>query len=474
MRVPSDYMPRFRKTRSRAVLAAAVLLGIGGSAATAIADAPLPAGPLIPIADASDLLAAAQGGQLLGVPPLPAFAAGAATTLSSPEYWSNYVHEALTDNAFLLPLPGDPVKPDVVLPHAPIANGSYVSALPADPVDLRGVTYQWAGRAKTVGDFLNDTGTDAIEFVHRGRLVADYFANGYTADTPHQAWSMTKSFVSTLVGIALDQHRIRSLQDPIDSYVPELRGTAWQGTTLENLLEMRSGVEWDEHTMDFAQNNQVQEWVDLALDNLTNGKLGKTRNDFLKSLPRVTPQGVRFNYNSANPQVLAWMLEKIYGQPFNEVLSQQLWQPAGMEAPANIMTDRTGAAIASEELFARPSDFARLGELMRNMGRTPEGHRVVSAGWVTAATTDMLPAADAGDTTTGGYKYLWWSGATPGGYSAVGFEGQFDTVAPSGCLTGVRLGHTAELHSDTSFASQGKAEWFTLYRAVLAHLGGCG
>ncbi|OXR40169.1 6-aminohexanoate-dimer hydrolase [Nocardia cerradoensis] len=449
------------------------LVGIGMSEAVAMADAP-PSGPsAVAVSDASEFLAAIQGGKLLGLPPLPAAAAGAAATYSSPEFWSNYVHEALTNKLILLPLPIDVVKPDVILPHAPISSGGYVSALPESPVDLRGVSYQWAGKTKTVGDFLADTGTDALEFVHNGSLVGDYFAGGWSPEHAHQAWSTTKSFVSTLVGVALDHHLIASLDDPIETYLPELAGTGWQGTTVRNLLEMRSGVQWDEHTEELEQNDQVLEWVDLALDYYSNGQLGKTRDDFLKSLPRVEPQGVRFNYNSANTQVLAWLVESLYHKPFNDVLSEQLWQPAGMEAPADIMTDRTGAAVASEALFARPRDFARFGELMRNGGRTPEGHQVVSRNWVTAATTGMKPAMDAGDAAPGGYGYQWWSGATPDGFQASGFQGQYVTVSPSACLTGVRLAHTLQFSTEGKFAGQGNDEWHTLYRAVLDRLGGC-
>lgn len=425
------------------------------------------------ISGAPEFLAAIQGGRLLGVPPLEAVIAGSGAALSSPEFWSNYVREVLTNNKVLLPIPIDVVKPDVVLPHARVESGGVASALPSAPVDLLGVTYEWAGTTKTVADFLNDTGTDVVEFAHDGTLVAQYFANGWSPDTAHQAWSTTKSFVSTLVGIAVDQRLIASVDDPIETYIPELAGTAWQGVTIRNILEMRSGVQWDEHTEELAQNTQVTEWIDLALDYYTEGRSGKTRNEFLKSLPAIEPQGAHFNYNSANTQILAWMLESVYHRPFDEVLSEQLWQPAGMEAPADIMTDRTGAAIASEALFARPRDFVRLGELMRNHGRTPEGRRIVSEDWIAAATTGMKPAADAGDSAEGGYGYQWWSGATPDGFQANGFQGQYITVAPSGCLTGVRLAHTLQLSTAGEFAGQGNAEWHALYRAVLDRLGGC-
>ncbi|WP_435592637.1 serine hydrolase [Nocardia sp. bgisy118] len=463
---------RGRQSIRRTVTAAAItLIAIGGAQPLSSAEEPV-AGS-VAISGAAEFLAAIQGGRLLGVPPLPAVIEGAGAGLSSAEFWTNYVHEVLTKNSILLPIPIDVVKPDVVLPHAPVEAGVEVTALPYAPVDLLGVTYEWADRRKTVGEFLNDTGTDVLEFAHNGALVAQYFANGWSAEVAHQAWSTTKSFVSTLVGIALDQQLIASLDDPIERYVHDLAGTAWHGVTIRNLLEMRSGVHWDEHAEDLAQNTQVMQWIDMALDYYTEGQAGKTRNEFLQSLPRVEPQGVHFNYNSANTQVLAWMLESIYHQPFNAILSDQLWRPAGMEASADIMTDRTGVAIASQALFARPRDFVRFGELMRNNGRTPDGRRIVSAHWISAATTNMKPARDTGDTTDGGYGFQWWSGATPDGFQANGFQGQYITVAPTACLTGVRLAHTLQLSTDLTFAGQGNAEWQTLYRAVLDRLGGC-
>ncbi|WP_336087376.1 serine hydrolase domain-containing protein [Nocardia sp. SSK8] len=466
-------MFRFPGRFSHSIMAlSAISFLVVGGAGPARADDSGP-GQIDAVVGATEFLAAVQGGKLLGVPPLPALAAGAAADYTSPEYWSNYVREVLSNNSILVPLPVDVIKPDVVLPHAPVAAGPDTSPLPAAPVDLRSVTYPWAGTTKTVEQYLHGTGTDAVAFVHNGAVVGEYFANGWSGETAHNGWSMTKSFVSTLVGIAVDQHLLASVADPVDKYIPELAGSAWQGVTIENLLTMRSGVHWDEHTEDLGENTQVLEWIDLALDYYTDGRSGQTRNEFLRSLPRAEPQGVHFNYNSANTQVLAWLLETVYQRPFNTVLSEQLWQPAGMEADADIMTDRTGAAVASQALFARPRDFARLGELMRNHGRTPAGKQVVSAEWVAAATTGMHPAEDAGDTEPGGYGYQWWNGVTPEGFQANGFQGQYITVSPSSCLTGLRLAHTLQVSTELEFGGQGKQEWHALYRAVLDRLGGC-
>ncbi|MDV6010952.1 serine hydrolase domain-containing protein [Haloechinothrix sp. LS1_15] len=395
-----------------------------------------------------------------------------------PGYWFNYVHELLVGGTLVMPLPIDPVKPETYLPTAPVDAGDDAATLPRRDRDLLDVSYEWLGRTKTVADFLRDTETDAIAFVHDGDLVADHYANGWSADQRHQAWSVTKSVTSTLVGQAVDDRLVRSVDEAIEDHIPELRGTAWEGVTIANLLHMESGVHWDETTPLLTENTQVQQWIEMAFDLYTDGVLGKTRNEFLMSLPRTAEPGTEFSYNSGNTQVLAWLVETVYEQPFNELLTEKLWQPTGMAADAEILTDRVGDAIASQSLYATTPDFARFGELFRNEGRVPDGDRVVSKKWVREATT-MTGTSD------GQYGYQWWQGATPDGYAASGFQGQRIEVAPEECLTGVRLAHNLGVSFRSAGddpvdpgsygfdISSGNAEWQAMYRAVAEHLDGC-
>lgn len=459
-----------RRTGVRLLTAITLLAG-------AAAAVPASASALAPEQDlVARLLAPAQAALLdpvEGMPPAEDVVAGRLQVLMDPAYWTNYVHEAVVNGALILPTPIDVVRPEMYLPTVPVAAGTKPSPLPRAGRDLSGVTYEWKGRTKTLAEFVTTTETDAVAFLHNGAVVDDLYVNGWDAETQHQPWSVTKSFVSALVGIAVDEKRVRSLQQPIEAYVPDLAGTAWEGTTLQNLLEMESGVHWDEGTPVLAVNTQVQQWVQLALDLYSGGQLGQTRNEFLASLPRVAEQGTEFSYNSGNTQVLAWMLEKVYGKPFNVIVSEKLWKPAGMAHDARVMTDRVGDAVASQGLYSRIYDLARFGELFRNEGRTPDGTRIVSKRWVRESTA--MNAISQGQ-----YAYQWWAGATPQGYQASGFQGQKITVAPESCVTGVRLAH--QLGADTrpdddttpGFAVEsGGEEWTTVYRAVLEELGGC-
>jgi CubicO group peptidase (beta-lactamase class C family) len=242
---------------------------------------------------------------------------------------------------------------------------------------------------------------------------------------------------------------------------------------------MESGVHWDEDTPVLAVNTQVEQWRDLALDLHSGGVAGKTRNAFLASLPTAGYEpGTRWKYNSGNTQVLAWMTELLYGKPFNQVLAEKLWQPMGAAGDAVMTSDRVGDVVASHGLFARPHDFARFGELLRNGGRTPEGRQVVPAAWVRAMTTMT-------EVSGGKYGYQTWAHpfAAPDAFSASGFQGQKITVLPSDCLTAVRTSHALGAKVRDGEATDPDAygfgtefhgeEWQTMLRAVADELGGC-
>ncbi|MBW3620443.1 MAG: beta-lactamase family protein, partial [Actinobacteria bacterium] len=417
-------------------------------------------------------------GPVVGMPPVEDAAAGWAATWMDPDYWVDYARDAVEDGHLNMPYPTDPVKPEAYLPNVPVPDGDDVSRLPVEHVDLSELTYEFDGETKTIEQFVATTRTDGVVLVHDGTVVGEWYANGYAPDVRHQPWSVTKTFVAAVVGIAFDDGLIDSLRDPIDAYIPDLAGTAWEGVTIENLLQMESGVHWDEGTPVLVVNTQVEQWVQLGLDLYTEGQLGQTRNEFLASLPPAYEQGTEFRYNSGNTQVLAWLTEVLYDATFNEILSQKLWQPMGAAESAVMTSDRVGGVVASHGLFAIPYDLARFGEVLRNGGRTPEGHQVVPDWWVEAMTT-MTDVSD------GQYGYQTWAHPTAGegAYSASGFQGQKITVVPDACLTGVRTAYAlgADIRdgepSDPAaygFATEFNGEeWETLLAAVAAELGGC-
>src|SRR3712207_6716986 len=145
-----------------------------------------------------------------------------------PAFWVAAVSNLLQSGSVTVPKPIDVVKPEAFLPTSTVADGEYVSALPRRDRDLSKLTYEWQGRQKTVQEFLRTTETDIVAFGRDGAVIADWYENGWSADVRHQPWSVTKTFIAATVGVAVEEGRIRSVEERIEAYIPELRGTAWE------------------------------------------------------------------------------------------------------------------------------------------------------------------------------------------------------------------------------------------------------
>ena len=180
-----------------------------------------------------------------------------------------------------------------------------------------------------------------------------------------------------------------------------------------------------------------------------------TRDEYLLQLTRVSTAGEHYRYNSADAQMLAWLLENVYDDSYSTILSEKLWQPAGMEDDALIMVDREGHAFASMGLFATAKDAVRFGELFRNGGRNLDGEQVVPEDWVEASW-------DHSEETGGPRGYMWpeWS---HGSYAA-GYGHQTIGVAPDLDMVGLRFGNDP---TDTI----AQKEWEAMYLAVADALG---
>jgi CubicO group peptidase (beta-lactamase class C family) len=386
-----------------------------------------------------------------GVAPLIGLLEARTNLLLDGQHLSKKTEDTLAGEAAILLLPIDAVTAIVILPTEVVRADPAATPLPERSVDLSDVTYEINGETRTIDQYLRDGATNAVAFMHDGALVYDGYQNGFTADTRHQLWSATKSVTTALVGIAVAEGRVTSIQDPIETYIPETVGTVWEGTTVEDLLQMESGIYWVDVPV-----HQPEELVLMGFDFHTNGLYGMTRNEYLLQLTRVSPAGEHYRYNSADPQMLTWLLENVYDDSYSTILSEKLWQPAGMEHDARIMVDREGHAFASMGLFATARDAVRFGELFRNGGRNLQGEQVVPEAWVAAS-------SDYSDATGGPRGYMWprWSA----GYTAAGFGGQLISVAPALRMAGLRFGNDPV----DSIASK---EWEALYLAVAEELGG--
>lgn len=364
------------------------------------------------------------------------------------------LQDTMSGEYSILLLPVDATTLIVVLPTNVVRADPAAAALPESKLDLGQVTYEINGRTRTVDQFMQSGSTNAIAFMHKGRFIYDDYENGFNARTRHHMWSVTKSVTTSLVGIAVEEGRVRSIHDPIKQYIPEAAGTVWEGVSIEDLLHMESGTYWVDVPV-----HQPEQLVLMGADFHSNGLVGMTRDEYLLKLTRVSPPGDHYRYNSADAQMLAWLLERVYQKPYAQILSEKIWRPAGMQDDALVMVDRLGNTFASMGLHATPRDMLRFGELHRNGGRSVDGKQIIPRAWVNAS-------HNYDEATGGGPRgYMWphWGGVESGNYTAQGYGLQLVSVAPSLNMVGVRFGNDP-------IDSIAQKEWEAMLTAVGKHL----
>ena len=270
--------------------------------------------------------------------------------------------------------------------------------------------------------------TLAYLVVHRDRLVHERYDHGAGRHTRQTSFSVAKSFLSTLVGIAIDEGRIGSVTDPVTDYLPELaaRDPRFRRVTLRDLLTMSSGIGYQERSLPLPWGDDIDTYYGTDLRDLG-----------LRGSRIEGPPGQRWRYNNYHPLLLGMVLERATGMPVSDYLAERLWRPLGAEADAtwSLDSERSGFEKLESGLNATPADYARFGQLLLHRGEW-NGRRIVSERWVAAAT-----AADTTTDPAGHYQYFWWvDEERPGRFYALGNYGQYLYVAPDAQAVVVRLG----------------------------------
>jgi CubicO group peptidase (beta-lactamase class C family) len=308
-------------------------------------------------------------------------------------------------------------------------------------------------RRDGLDEFLREKDTLAFVVVHRDRIVVERYFDGANRESLQTSFSAAKSFVSTLVGIAIDEGLIRSVDDPVTHYLPELtvRDPRFRQITLRHLLTMTSGIRYEEgggFPWPFGDDTYTYYGA-----NLRDIALNRTR--------IAGPPGVAWQYNNYHPLLLGLVLERATGRSVSDFMAKRLWQPLGAEADATWNLDSEGSGFEKMEsgLNARAVDYARFGLLFLHDGEW-NGRRIVSRDWVRAATR----AGTATDQASYfGYRYFWWLDVDrPGRFYAFGKYGQFIYVAPDADAVVVRLGRSSGV---------GKISWLATFRDLIDQLG---
>ena len=334
-----------------------------------------------------------------------------------------------------------------LVPTVTVSRGlGPVSALPrAERSDLDAVTFTPIGqtRTSTWGAAFDANYTDGIVVLHRGRIVYERYAGALTADRPHMAFSVTKSFVATLAGILIAEGRLDE-RATVGSYVPELKPSAFGDATIRQLLDMVTGLDYSE---DYADANSPVWSLGRAAGFLPIPP-GYTRPStaytYLVSLGKAGAHGDHFVYKTPNTDTLGWVLRRVTGQPLSELLRDRIHSKLGAEQDAYFLVDRTGVEFAGGGLHMTLRDLARFGEAMRLEGRF-NGHQIVPKSFVDDVRRggDRQKFSGAGYKTLpgGSYRSMWWVLHNErGAYSARGIHGQAIYVDPSAEMVIARFG----------------------------------
>jgi CubicO group peptidase (beta-lactamase class C family) len=339
-------------------------------------------------------------------------------------------------------------------PSRPVHNGPQVFTFKSRPTPERFQTIKYTvdGKVKeaAVDDFLRSSNTTSFIVIENGAVIYERYLNDYKRDSIVTSFSMAKSVTSALVGIAIDEGYISSIDDPIIDYLPELRGRGFDDVTIRDLLLMSTGIK-------FVQDddlNDLEELWPFSSDVALAYSYPNLRRLAVHLPPSREPVGAAFNYNPYHPILLGMILERTTHRPVAEYLQEKVWKPLGMEYPAswNLDSKTDGFEKVESGINARAIDFAKLGQLFLDNGRW-HGKQVISKQWVTASTAPeprdhrlFLSYAD-WKAAGGYYKYMWWGMRTAGGgyyYSARGHLGQRITVFPEDRVVIVRFGINEE------------------------------
>ncbi|WP_313074824.1 serine hydrolase [Melaminivora sp.] len=258
----------------------------------------------------------------------------------------------------------------------------------------------------------------ALLVLHGGQLRLERYGLDFDAEGRWTSFSVAKSFTSTLVGAALKDGFIKSMDDRLSDYIPEMRGSAYDDVSVRQLLTMTSGVAWNEDygdpQSDVARfnNHQPEEGVDALVS-------------YMRRLPRAAPAGERWNYSTGETNLVGVLVNRATGKTLAQYLEEKVWHPAGMEQRGTWILSKTGLEISGCCIQAAPRDYVRFGQFILEGAQT-SGESILPAGWLQEATRKQADIGQDGR----GYGYQWWT-YDDGSFSARGIFGQGIFIDPT-------------------------------------------
>ncbi|MEE9371745.1 MAG: serine hydrolase [Saprospiraceae bacterium] len=275
-------------------------------------------------------------------------------------------------------------------------------------------------------DFLDSSYTQGFLVLQDDTIVYENYWRGQKEETRHISWSMAKSVISALLGIAQAEGKMGSVDKTVDEYLPELKGSAYEGVKVKDVLQMSSGVKFNEDYGD--PNSDINRWFQAFA-------LGDSQDDFVATLVKERTPGTYNHYVSINTHVLGMILVRTTGVSIAKYFKEKLWEPLGAEYDSYWLNDETGMEMALGGLNATLRDYAKIGKLFLHKGIW-EGEQIVPQAWIKESLTmdseHLTPASKNSAHPYTGYGYQWWiPPGNDGEFWAKGVFNQYIYINPT-------------------------------------------
>jgi len=318
------------------------------------------------------------------------------------------------------------------------------------------LTFSSDGTIFDTAAFLEDSWTTGLLVIQADEIRLENYYRGNTESKQNISWSMAKSFISALMGIAVSEGYIKSIEDPVEAYAPELIGSGYEGVSIKDVLQMSTGVGFNEDYGDFY--SDINRWG-------RDFSLGNSQDAFAGTLEREVEPGTLNHYVSINTHVLGMIVTRATGRTITDYMQEKLYEPLGMEYSGYWVIDGKGMEMALGGLSLTLRDFAKLSSLYLHNGDW-NGEQVVPSSWVKDSITPDAPHLLPSESF--GYGYQWW--ITDGDsreFMAMGVYGQYMYINPETNTVIVKLSANP-FYNDISYAPSSDFVHLEMFRAIAA------
>ncbi len=319
------------------------------------------------------------------------------------------------------------------------------------------VSFYFEGDEVNISDYLKATSTTSLLVVRDGEIVFEDYYLGTSPEDKRISWSIAKSFLSALFGIAVDEGKIASLNDPVTKYVPKLRQSAYNGVAIIDVLHMASGVRFDEDYLDF--NSDINRMGRILA-------LGGSMDEFAAGIvEREREAGSLRQYVSIDTHVLAMVLRAVTGKSLHELFEENLWSKIGASSSAYYITDGYGVAFALGGLNMRTRDYALFGQLFLQNGKWGN-EQIIPADWAKSSVLPSAPKSVFQDDVFG-YGYQWWVPINPNEeFYAIGIYGQYIYINRKAKVVIVKTSADRNFRNDGEGGNKVERKTIEMFRSI--------